>query len=315
MSIVLFLNHTVQTCGVYQYGVRVYDIVKNSKQANYIYKEINTFEEYMKTIAENANINAIIYNYHQATMPWLHKLNIQNQVVNISLAHESPDDMFDVKIDIDPSSKHSYTLPRPLFENIHQQPFSQSVNDFIKYNRGTNVPIFGSFGFGFMFKGFHRIVELVNQQFDNAIIKFIIPDAFFDPHKSSTFMQQQSACYQRVTKPGIQLMISREFHTNNDLLLFLRSNTMNMFMYDRLEGRGISSALDYAMSVDTPLGISNSYMFRHVYNDCVDLDKCSIMNVYQNSPTYFAQFRSLYSNAKLIAALDNIILSCRQNSE
>ena len=37
-------------------------------------------------------------------------------------------------------------------------------------------------------------------------------------------------------------------------------------MYDSMVGRGISSTIDYALSVKKPLGISDSYMFRNIYD-------------------------------------------------
>ena len=38
---ILFINHSVIHCGVYQYGKRIYDIIKHDPDSNYIYKEIN----------------------------------------------------------------------------------------------------------------------------------------------------------------------------------------------------------------------------------------------------------------------------------
>ena len=41
--IVLFLNHKIQSCGVYQYGLRVFNIMKKSYTYTYIYKEIDNY--------------------------------------------------------------------------------------------------------------------------------------------------------------------------------------------------------------------------------------------------------------------------------
>ena len=35
-------------------------------------------------------------------------------------------------------------------------------------------------------------------------------------------------------------------------LYFLKSNSMNIFLYDTMVGRGTSSVIDYALSVNTP---------------------------------------------------------------
>jgi hypothetical protein len=44
--LVLFLNHKVQSCGVYQYGLRMYNILKKSNENKYIYCEIENYNEY-----------------------------------------------------------------------------------------------------------------------------------------------------------------------------------------------------------------------------------------------------------------------------
>ena len=51
---ILFLNHKKKQCGVYQYGIRIYDIIKKTNDINYIYQELDSFEEYNNIIS---NIN------------------------------------------------------------------------------------------------------------------------------------------------------------------------------------------------------------------------------------------------------------------
>ena len=43
---ILFLNHKIKHCGVYQYGVRLYQIIQKSKNIIIVYKEVDSFEEY-----------------------------------------------------------------------------------------------------------------------------------------------------------------------------------------------------------------------------------------------------------------------------
>lgn len=300
---VLFLNHKIQQCGVYQYGMRLYNILKQSDKMMYIYKEIGSIDDYHTALKEEG-IEMVIYNYHVSTMPWLNNLTMQRQVKNISLAHESQDDIFDIKINIE-------DIPRPIYENVESllsayRPSTDTIRQFIEYKE-DGVPVFGSFGFGFINKGFYRIVNMINNQYDHAIIKLLIPDAHFDPNRSSTYDQHAQLCKQMNVKPGIKLMFSREFFTNEDVLMFLRSNTMNIFLYDRMEGRGISSAIDYALSVSTPLGISNSAMFRHIYADCIDLEKVSVRECMLNSVAYCDALRKKHSNAELVTKFDAAI--------
>jgi hypothetical protein len=46
MKTILFINPKIKECGVYQYGFRIGNILKKSKNNNYIYLEIDSINEY-----------------------------------------------------------------------------------------------------------------------------------------------------------------------------------------------------------------------------------------------------------------------------
>ena len=311
---VLFLNHKVKNCGVYQYGERLFNILKNTPDIEYVYKEVDSFEEY-STLINTLDLSAIIYNFHHVTMSWLKQHNIQRIVKNIGIPHESSEDFFDIICDIDPDSteiKNRFSLPRPIFENVdsmleNYKASTPSIKQFIEY-APIGVPTFGSFGFGFLNKGFDKIVTLINEQYDEAIIKFVIPCAHFDPNSQNTPLIMRQKCMLLNKKPNIRVFITHEFFTTEDVLLFLRSNTINLFMYDEMHGRGISSTIDYAMSVRKPIGISNSYMFRNVYSDNVCLYKTSVESCIATSVNYFDKYLKKYSHFNMIDKFRQIIM-------
>lgn len=288
----LFINTFHEACGVYQYGIRLYDCIKDLT----IYCEANSYTDYTNALAKY-NPTMVIFNYHFSPMHWLTPDNIvrcsQEPLVpltNIGIIHESPSSMFDVVMDPDPSKSNG--IPRPLCYTIPTSITVQELEVFINYNKGPDVPIFGSFGFGFANKGFDKLIRLVNDQYDNAIIKLVIPLGKYC--SEDQLIQTVNACHQVQRKPGIELLISNEFFENDDILYFLGSNTMNLFLYDYLEGRGISSVVDYAMSVDVPFGISDSFMFRHIYDDCICVYKNTIEHI-RNQLPYIKQCRQKYS--------------------
>jgi hypothetical protein len=312
---VLFFNHKIINCGVYQYGIRVIEILQKDLEVNYIYNQIDCVEEYNKAISENDNIQAIIYNYHSTTMSWLNSSNIQKKVKNIGIVHESPEDLFDIVCDIDPDAPESYThfsLPRPIYENIEEiisiPTENDVINEFINKYTDTEIPIFGSFGFGFNSKGFDKIIKFVNEQYDNAVIKLVIPISYYDPDPN-TINRMIHLCHTSNYKPGIHLIIITDFFTTSDILKFLNSNTMNIFLYDRLQGRGISSTIDYALSVKKPLAISDSYMFRNIYSDKICLYKNTINDCLQVSSEYCSIYLKKYSNKLFIEKFKNILLN------
>jgi hypothetical protein len=306
---VLFLNHKIQNCGVYQYGIRLYEILNKSEKVNYIYREIENEDEY-RSISENPQY--IIYNYHCATMSWLNNSNIQKTVKNIGIIHESNHDFFDIICNIDPNKPddkvNTFSIPRPIYENVEKllenAYIRPEINEFINKYSDTNIPIFGSFGFGFKNKGFDKIIKLVNDQYDEAIIKFVIPIAHFDPNLN-TVNEMRDICINIPIKKGIILMISHEFFTTEEILKFLKSNTMNIFLYDYMFGRGISSVIDYAISVKRPIGISDSYMFRNIYHDDICLFKTSINDCLNNSK--YIDFYNQYENKNVNDIFNQIL--------
>lgn len=299
---VLFLNHNKQQCGVYQYGKRVFNILKKCKQVQYVYHEVDSEFEYNQILRCFRNYKTIIFNYHPSTMQWLNPSCIPKKQETIGILHECESNFFTKKINIDPNateSFHVYNIPRPLLDNISIIP-SKQLEQFVSFGREQDVPIFGSFGFGFQNKGFPNIVRMVNEQYDKAIIKMVITCAQFGGEQEILHQTCQE-CFEENKKPGIILMIHTEFISEEDLLVFLQSNTMNLFMYDRLEGRGISSTIDYALSVQRPLGISNSSMFRHIYNDKICLDHYSIEECRLASLSHCQQFLSRFSHENMIS--------------
>lgn len=306
---VLFVNHNRHQCGVYQYGKRVFDILEKSTDMTYEYAELASLDQYQKAIQQK-RYHTIIYNYHQATLPWLHAGVLHKETQHIGILHECDVPFFNKKISIDPNVPPFVPRPRLLLDVRNNNFVSETFERFVQahQDQSPHIPIFGSFGFGFRFKGFHNIVEMVCQQYDKAVIKFVIPHADFDSC-SSTVRTAIEECEQQRTKPGVKLMVHTDFVDEKDLLKFLASNTMNIFLYDRLDGRGISSTIDYALSVDTPFGISDSHMFRHVYNDNICLYKVSIAECIKNSPSHSKQFRHLYSHSNMLQKFSEIILS------
>jgi hypothetical protein len=280
----------------------------------YVYKEIENYDEYINSII-TTNPNIIIYNYHNSTMSWLNNNNIQKNIKNIGIPHESNENMFDIILSIDPDQNeinNIFNIPRPIYENIPNmvdtyEIKNRDIYDFINYNQGSEVPIFGSFGFGFTNKGFDKIISTINSQYDKAIIKLIITYAYFDPNKHSNISSVLNLCKSINIKPNIKIIISHTFFTNEEILLFLKSNTCNIFLYDKMYGRGISSVIDYAISVNKPFIISDSYMFRNVYSDDICAYKTDINTGIENSHKLLPIFLNKYCNKKLIDKVDYII--------
>ena len=160
---IIFLNHKKKQCGVYQYGFRLYNILKNCKLNKYIYKEVDTYKEYLDVINENDDIDFVIYNCCGLTMPWLNhnSIYVKNKIFKtIGMIHPFWTENlgrtinFDIKIDyntnnIDEPILKKFVIPRPIIEVNHlffnKKIENKDLNNFITY-KDKNIPIFGSFG-------------------------------------------------------------------------------------------------------------------------------------------------------------------------
>jgi hypothetical protein len=80
---------------------------------------------------------------------------------------------------------------------------------------------------------------------------------------------------------------------------------MNIFMYDNSHpNSGVSSVIDYAISVKRPIAISDIHWFRHMYKDEICVSKRNINYIYENSLQYINKITEQFSNQNLINKID-----------
>ena len=305
----MFLNHKIKNCGIYQYGYRIKTILEKSTNISYDYQEVDTYNEYAKLLRKT-KYDAIIYNYCSPMMPWLSLNTINKTIKSIGLMHPNSPCIFDIICNLDPTFKNyknHFSIPRPICENYSTENLISENKKFIEYSK-KDIPIFGSFGFACGYKGFVKMIEIINNQYDNCIIKIVMPSAAFYPN--NYFEIEKNKCLHVKRKSGIELLITNNFFTNDELLLFLQSNTLNMFLYDYITPTyniGISSVIDFALSVDTPIAISNSYMFRHIYSDDICVNKNSIKHCLSKSNNKLEVCRTSNSHSNFLKKMEFIL--------
>jgi SAM-dependent methyltransferase len=263
---VLYVNHPDRSCGVHQFGKSIGATIASSRRFAITYLECLGPSELNDAIVREAP-SCIIYNYHPSTLAWAKWNAFAVRVPQIAVIHEvhqnvadeaGRDDLFDYYIAADPT----LLLKNPLvFKTGRLVPPCGASREW----PAPRIPTIGSFGFGTPGKGFDRIVRQVQQEFDEAIIRFNIPSATFGDADGSAAKNIAADCRALISKPGIELEVTHEFLDDDALLDFLAQNTLNAFMYEQAEARGISSVVDYALAVDRPLAVSDSGMFRHVH--------------------------------------------------
>lgn len=310
---ILFVNHKFQKCGVYEFGQAIGNVLVNSKKYNFLYREADNWKEFFK-IFQKERPSIIIYNYHPSTMGWIGKNNglIINshkiRVPQIGIIHEvtqkiadnANNIIFDYHIAADPT----LLLKNPIvYKTGRLIPHFQSESP---HNQKINV---GSFGFATDGKGFTKIIEKVQEEFDDAIINLNISFAKYGDERGDNARKIAETSHKLLTKNGIQLNISHEHLSTEEILKFLSKNDLNIFLYEYQNDRGISSATDWAISVKRPFAITKSSMFRHLF-DCfpsICIEDNSLNTIFGNGFKSLERLCEEWSPENLIWDYERII--------
>jgi hypothetical protein len=300
---VAIYNSPTKNCGVSQYGRRLYSILKNGN-IDLKYYEISTLKELFQTGLKE---DICIFNYirtgsSNAPLSWLS----QNIIDDLRSRGKVVAQIF-----------HAFT-PLSVDYILHQNPNIQKKQNIFpllrpipkytpKKKHPTEVPRIGSFGLGFKTKGFEKIVQLVNSQFDKADIVFNIFNAYYGDTQSAECNEVIENCKSIPLKSGITLSITNNFLTDVALIDFLAKNDINLFLYNYSGSGGISSVIDFALASESPIGIGSSDMFSHIYSDDICVDKTLIMDIITKGNAHILKFKEQFSNDKLNNQFEEII--------
>ena len=284
--VILFVSHRPKQCGVYEFGRTIFHVISSSAKYDFIKAECESLAELNKAIVQHSPL-VIIYNYHPSVLPWLctkiskgvYRNNLAgNAAVQIGIIHEITQQVADTatgygnKYITGPSQKKLNSLfdfyiaadPTLLLKNPLVYKTGRLIPQYIKNSNQPAITTIGSFGFATPKKGFEKLVQKVHDEFDEAVIRLNMPSADFVDSDGRNARLVADNCRKLITKPGIKLEVSHQFMKDEELLDFLAANSMNVFLYEDMEGRGISSTVDNALAVKRPIAVSRSPMFRHI---------------------------------------------------
>jgi hypothetical protein len=259
MKKVLIVNHKEEKCGVYQYGYNTAQLLKESRVVDFIYVECANLAQLRWQITQHTP-DAIIYNYHVSTIGWVNQgLWSEYRSIKHLMIHHEPHQPLPMDVDAvisqDPTKPEDGVVTFSVPRILHSYDGPVPIND---------LPTIGTFGFGMAGKGFDRLVEKVTEEFDSAQIRMHIPYAHFGDQHGQYAKDWAQRARERRSRPEIKLAIDHSWFTTQELLEFLASNDINVFLYDNM-ARGVASVLDFALSVPRPIAITRSLMFKHVW--------------------------------------------------
>jgi SAM-dependent methyltransferase len=262
----VFLNAPEANCSIYESGKMAFQslIISDRYQLDYQEIDVNSREV-------SRDYDFYIFNYHYVVMGWLDTRCLRELpgVTAALILEILPNDPFvlcpkdfDVYLPLDPTTKIAdkrvYAMPRPLEVPAALTPYKESA-----------IPVIGSFGLGTPGKGFELVVDAVNKEFDEAIVRINIPPG---THVEGATVKLQGRDYpgyltelcQRVAKPGVQVIVTREYMTKEGLIDWCGQNTLNCFLYNR-DQSGLAATTDQAISSGRPLAVSTNETFRHIH--------------------------------------------------
>lgn len=304
---IFVVNHSVENCGVYQYGKRVGKILEKSKNNNFIYLELDSEKDFCDKV-EYYNPEVIIYNYLSGTMPWMNECianDLRNKnIIQMLLVHNvNYSKFFDYYLHQDPyyeGDNNNFSICRPLFD---YSPKS-IIHD-------TDTLKIGSFGFGFRVKYFDEICRIVNEQlYDRKVqLRLHLTHSHFCENANDIDAIKYE-CFNRITSPNIKLSFTSEFLTDEEMLDFLYENDLNIFFYqDYPTYNGISSTIDYALSVRKPIAICKSRMFSHIIDvkPSICVEDNYLIDIINNGFSPLEEKYKNWTNDRFIDRIENII--------
>ena len=256
----IFINPPKANCSLYESGCMIYKSLLLSKKYRLDYLEI---DENNRQIPDNYDFYA--FNYSLTTMDWLDtrslrrlsglKLTFLLEVLPNNPFILCPSRDFDAYCILDPTmnspDKRVYAFSRPLEIPERLSPYSKPA-----------LPVIGSFGFATPGKGFELVVDAVNKEFEEAIVKINIPHGTYVEDERN-YTEYISTLCKNIAKKGVQVIITNNYMTKEELIDWCSQNTLNCFLYNR-NMAGLSATTDQAISSGRPLAVSDNDTFRHI---------------------------------------------------
>lgn len=300
----LFINNKKAQDSIHESGIMVFHCLKLSDKYLLDYVEIGA--------EENRNLplgyQFYFFNYHPSTMAWLDTSKLKKlpglvmtmilEVLPNDPFVMCPDNHFDGYCVLDPTlksrNKKVFPFPRPL----------DSFPSAEKYVE-KDIPVIGSFGFATRGKGFQHVVEAVNKEFDQAIIKINIPFGDFVPD-SKRYANYLGDLCRNTAKKGIDVIVSHDYMSKTQLINWCSQNTLNCFLYDR-NIPGLAATTDQAIVSGRPLSVSENDTFRHILAYIPPYPDISLKGSIDKSLPWIKQMQSDWSPATFATKFENML--------
>ena len=219
----IFYNSKKSLCSIYESGKMCYEALNRSNIFTLDYSEDRNIDY---------NYDFIIYNQHFTVNNWITKDIVKNfnKPIFCIVTEIAFDDNI---ISCCPSYFTGYIVLDPTVQdrdNIYG--FCRPLEDILcgTYVE-TNIPIIGSFGFATAGKEWHKIVEIVQNEFTEAYIRFNIPKAtYVSSETHNILINEMNYNINKIKSPKIIIEITHNELTKQELIEWCSKNTINIFI-------------------------------------------------------------------------------------
>lgn len=281
---ILYVNPSNYECGIYQYGFRVYSALKTylNEWCDYELHYVENYDDvdYHINILNELKPNIVLYSFNDIAMPFVKRYmtNPDNTIHHVAISHEQEQVVID-----NPGAFPSEWIGGSLFNNwighdptiiINRSDVFNATRPILRSEwkptiKSDNRIVFGNSGFGHRRKMHYEMLTAIQNEYDEAVIRFNMPPSHFGDKDCSESRAIAEHCKSLINKPGIELCITYElFKTEQDLVEWMYGNDVNIYFSQQLEVpyamRGVNSSPDTALSTRRPLIVNRSSMTRHL---------------------------------------------------
>ena len=300
----IFYNSSYSLCSIWESGKMCYDSLKNS-------------DKYTLTYSENSNLDFsfdfVIINQHFTVNNWLSE-NIVKQFNKPIFCVVTEVSFSSNPIECSPQYFTHYIVLDPTInetEKIHA--FGRPIEEFElpKEILNYDIPRIFSFGMATYGKDWHKIVELVQTDYEDAFIHFNIPRGTHVPLNihTSEINKILINCKNIINKPGINLKITHDNLSKQQLIELCSKQTINCFIYNRehIYSSGLSAVTDQAISSGAPLLVSSDRTFRHIHKYIGYFPNIGIKDAIEKHKEGVLNMKKDWSNANFLIKFESIL--------
>jgi hypothetical protein len=307
MKNVAILTGSKQDCGIYYYARNLHNMLKQSKVNNYLLFTCDSEHE-MREICSNNQIDVIVYNWHPTTMRWINQSVIDNTRIRqfMIIGHEGNFETvkfynLEHYITIDVTAKETH--------NVHPGIRPIILYDDIQYLPPKEILKIGTSGIGQHNKNLHRIIDIINVQFDEFVeLNVHFSPGHYTPLKEFELINLIESS-KHLAKPNVKINYTLEKFSERDLILWLNQNDINVYYYETFDAVGVSGSTDRALSARKPIGVNTSNFFRHIISDDINIEKTSIKNIVAKGLTPLEKYYKIWNIDTLLFQYDGLVNS------